>query len=357
MAVSTEKDMAVTYTKAVGIILMVLAHCSHFPLLYQIVYSFHMPLFFIMSGYCLKDKYFSSFNIFVWKKVKGLWLPYVKYGILFLLLHNVFCKFHIYGELCGQKIYGSGDFVEQLENILFHMFNTEPFPGGFWFLRALFFGSLIAFIVLKISCATNLNKRIAVNVVVGGALIAWTTINYQHKTFTLFYIGPTEFMAATFFTIGYSLAQMRIPRFSVWQSVLAFSILVLNSYYNLLGIQGPFYETQKIIPYTVTAVLGTWCVYSLPWSLLNERVKSFLEYVGNHTLAILTWHFLCFKLVSIIIVYIYKLPMVRIEETPTIGEYDNRGWFLLSTIVGICIPLLLTYSYEKICIRIKEIYR
>lgn len=33
----TQQNQAVTYTKAIGIILMVLAHCSHFPLLYQIV--------------------------------------------------------------------------------------------------------------------------------------------------------------------------------------------------------------------------------------------------------------------------------------------------------------------------------
>lgn len=53
-----QQNLTVTYTKATGIILMVLAHCSHFSLLYQIVYSFHMPLFFIMSGYCFKTKYF-----------------------------------------------------------------------------------------------------------------------------------------------------------------------------------------------------------------------------------------------------------------------------------------------------------
>ena len=47
----------ITYMKAVGIMLMVLAHCSNFWFIYYTVYMFHMPLFFIVSGYCFKEKY------------------------------------------------------------------------------------------------------------------------------------------------------------------------------------------------------------------------------------------------------------------------------------------------------------
>lgn len=47
----------ITYMKAVGIMLMVLAHYSNFLFIYYTVYMFHMPLFFIVSGYCFKEKY------------------------------------------------------------------------------------------------------------------------------------------------------------------------------------------------------------------------------------------------------------------------------------------------------------
>lgn len=348
-----QQNLTLTYTKAVGIILMVLAHCSHFILVYQIVYSFHMPLFFIVSGYCFKEKYLHEPYAFVWKRIKGLWWPYVKWGMLFLLFHNELYRLHIYDETCGQRLYDTGDFISQAESILIHMFNTEPFPGGFWFLRALFFGSLIAYIMLKVIyfISNQLKCDYRKVCVMGGgfSLMLWILVNYLHKTFTLFYISPTELMATTFFVCGHCLAQWKVPAFVTWQSILAFSLLVINSFYNLVGIGGPFYETQKIVPYTITAILGTWCVYSAPWSKMHKMLARFMEYAGNHTLTILTWHFLCFKIVSLWIIIVYDLPIERLAEIPTIGEYDNRGWFILSTIGGIGIPLLIRYLYDRAC--------
>lgn len=43
--------------KAIAILLMVLGHCASLndiPLIRSVIYSFHMPLFFIISGYFFK---------------------------------------------------------------------------------------------------------------------------------------------------------------------------------------------------------------------------------------------------------------------------------------------------------------
>ena len=51
-----QSDVRVTYSKAIGIILMVLGHCScSVPYVTQVIYMFHMPLFFsfwITSNSC-----------------------------------------------------------------------------------------------------------------------------------------------------------------------------------------------------------------------------------------------------------------------------------------------------------------
>lgn len=330
--------------KATGIMLMVLAHCSNFELLYRIVYSFHMPLFFIVSGYCFKEKYLHEPISFMWKRIKGLWWPYVKWGLFFLLLHNVFIKLNIYGERCNQHLYSRSEYLVQAENILFHMYNTEPFPGGFWFIRALFFGSLIACLIIKVGdmFAKLLGCDYKKICVLGGAfsLLLWVSFNYLHMTFTALYIGPTELMAASFFIVGHNLAIWNMPRFSPWLCILAFGIMAVNSFFSLIDPQGPFYDTHKIIPYTITAVMGTWCVYSLPWQQLKGRASRLMEYVGNHTLVILTWHFLCFKIVSIIIIAIYGLPIERLTEIPALHEYTNRGWFIIYFLVGMLFPIL-----------------
>ena len=44
--------------KAIAIILVIFAHCHYmieFPRLGNLIYSFHMPLFFIVSGFFLKE--------------------------------------------------------------------------------------------------------------------------------------------------------------------------------------------------------------------------------------------------------------------------------------------------------------
>lgn len=44
--------------KAVGIILVFMGHCSNvvsIPYLHNFIYSFHMPLFFVLAGWFIKE--------------------------------------------------------------------------------------------------------------------------------------------------------------------------------------------------------------------------------------------------------------------------------------------------------------
>lgn len=100
------KDSSVTIAKGIGIILMVLGHSigeygDYLTPVRSFIYMFHMPLFFALSGYCFKEKYLTDFKTFAWHKVKGLYFPFVKYGLLFLLLHNVFYHLNIYNGQYG----------------------------------------------------------------------------------------------------------------------------------------------------------------------------------------------------------------------------------------------------------------
>lgn len=89
------RDRSVSVTKGVAIILMVLVHArfSHYGDTY--VNMFHMPLFFFMSGYCFKEAYLNDFKNYAIKRIKGSYLPFIKWGLLFLLLHNVFYNINI----------------------------------------------------------------------------------------------------------------------------------------------------------------------------------------------------------------------------------------------------------------------
>lgn len=64
---------AITYLKALGIILMVIGHSGIEQHVKDFIYMFHMPLFFFASGFCFNDKNLSSPKLYVQNKLKSIW--------------------------------------------------------------------------------------------------------------------------------------------------------------------------------------------------------------------------------------------------------------------------------------------
>ena len=124
----------------------------------QYINMFHMPLFFFFSGYCFKVAYLDAPQKYAMKRIKGIYVPYVKYCILFLLLHNLFFNLNIYNEYYGyqgsvSRVYNYGDvslWVIKLLKITTAMIGEEQLLGGYWFLHTLFCSSFISFFIIYI---------------------------------------------------------------------------------------------------------------------------------------------------------------------------------------------------------------
>ena len=99
--------------KGIGIILVIIGH-SMFPM-HTLIDSFHMPLFFVLSGLTFSAK--STFRSFVAKKAKRILFPFAFWSILSYIL----------------GIYN----------------------GPLWFLYTLFCALLIAWLLVK-KCARNI---------------------------------------------------------------------------------------------------------------------------------------------------------------------------------------------------------
>lgn len=169
------------------------------------------------------------------------------------------------------------------------------------------------------------------------------------------YIGPVHLMAAMFFIVGHCLAIMKVPQFNTWQLIISFGFVVVNSFYSMMPPGGPFYDNYKLIPYMVTAIFGTWCIYSFPWHIIKGSMAKFMQYVGEHTLTILIWHLLSFKVISLMIVIVYGLCVQHLAEFPSIEEYSDKGWGVIYTATGVALPLLMIYSYESVKAGIKAV--
>lgn len=67
--------------KGIGILLVVWAHILITGWSHQIIYAFHMPLFFFISGMLFNKAKYSSFRQFITARAKRLLVPYLIYSI------------------------------------------------------------------------------------------------------------------------------------------------------------------------------------------------------------------------------------------------------------------------------------
>ena len=120
--------------KGIGILLMILGHSSPPSFLYNFIYTFHMPIFFIVSGYLFNKKLITDV---IQRNIRKILIPY-----FFTLLIITPISFYRYG-------------VDWFFTILFTKnvlpvcgFNWEGLTGPLWFLLA-FSNSLIIVSILR----------------------------------------------------------------------------------------------------------------------------------------------------------------------------------------------------------------
>ncbi len=126
--------------KGYGIILVVLGHCfNKGTILHNWIFSFHMPLFFLLSGYCFRLEKYTTVRELLKDKFSSLLVPYIKFwgiGFLFSLLIPAWRS-----EL-------------SLKGILIDIYCGYPSSVNLtstWFLVALFMSELVFYIIERIA--------------------------------------------------------------------------------------------------------------------------------------------------------------------------------------------------------------
>ena len=91
----------VDFLKGFAILCVVVGHIAAFnpkcDLLIDFVYSFHMPLFFFISGFLFHKKNIVNIQKSIISKVKSLIIPYLSISVLAVVLHGfsdflLFCQ-------------------------------------------------------------------------------------------------------------------------------------------------------------------------------------------------------------------------------------------------------------------------
>lgn len=131
--------------KGFAILLVLLGHNSFNDYVTYVIYFFHMPLFFFISGYLAKTPEVSIKQTFK-RKWGTLIYPYFVFGIIILLYNTVLDKL--------RGMFSVNKFFRRIAAILYGNFifeNNSDYIGTLWFLVCLFCTVLISEMIIKLN--------------------------------------------------------------------------------------------------------------------------------------------------------------------------------------------------------------
>lgn len=360
--------------KGIGIILVVLGHSgspfTHF------IYLFHMAIFFIASGFLFKSSYSDSFNSlkrFTFNKIKHLWVPYVIWGSMFVLLHNFFIRINVYTsnediiKFSNNKYSGITNFYNIFDIIAYIrktlIFNCqEQLAGAFWFFSALFFISVLySFIDFTIKLFSKKYYMIVQGVISLIFLSIGFMLSLKNVSFNIFAVVLSSYFlfysGQVLKNYNKYLIQNKLKGHIV-VFIVSFSLLLVLNHYGDIELG----KNQYINPLFLLAssYSGFLLLYSFSFFIKKVHIiKKLLVILSKNSRIIVVLHFLSMKIVSAIVVQCYRLPVFCIALFPNC--YGDRGlWWVLYTIAGVSIPVVLSVLFKKViqyyknCIKQKE---
>lgn len=359
--IKTRNNTNLSICKAIAIILMCAGHTEGPNLLMTFIYLFHMPVFFIAAGYFFDKKYLNDPWTFCVKRFKGLYVPFLKWSLFFLVFHNLFFKIGLMNEQYGNWAggvthpYTWHQFCQRLVHIIFSMGGYDEFlAGAFWFFRALLVASIM-FLVLYMLLNNRhrwLNHDTIPVVIIALTIgFAWFKVANNLTIVTLVQGGIRDCWGVMFFAMGvlYRRHEHRIREH--WALTLLYAALLVGG--AALGLQGMTLSVKlrTVATLPVTGAIGFLMVHSIAsWIDGHDNiVKRFLVYCGNNTLYIYVFHIISFKLVSALKIWWYGLDWGQIGCHMVIHENSTTDLFwVLYTIVGTAVPLLGITLYRHI---------
>jgi len=295
----TGRNATIDIARGIGIILVVLGHnwtvLQERGELFRVIYSFHLPLFFFLSGLFLKDS--GNLNRFALSRADALLKPY--FVVLLLLGIAEMLAPHVVPVASTTPLaYFSGVF-----------YGTAPTIAWtpLWFLPHLFVASLLAMALLHANRVLSTHRTwlwlvacAMLAIGIGAISSFWQTGTGE----TLRFMGQERlpglpwsldllFISTPFmlfgFLLGKPVAAMRFNPLAFAASALAFA--ALHSYPSeTMDLNLRVYGNPLVA--TLQAALGIYLVLSVS-SLLQRYVlvRRPLAYVGSASLFILLFHY------------------------------------------------------------------
>ena len=270
-------DMA----KGYGIIAVFIGHMVQNSLLGLFVYSFHLPLFFFLSGYLFNPN--DRFGAFIKKKCRGILLPYFTLGLVVVLCDA------LYPLLFSGRPFTFRQFLFCFEQDI-PPFLIQNRYATLWYLAVLFGVNIAMYLICRI-------KNMIIQAITVCLAFAGGMLYYTRGGAGIFWNIDVILPALIFFWAGYFTREKKIidSHLAVAKSkpTLMFLFLIINIIFNVLTlvISGEGLEMYRcsygIPPFTLlSAFAGIFFVIML--SLITSAAP--ITYIGKNSLIYFMWH-------------------------------------------------------------------
>lgn len=188
------RDVSIDMMKGIAIILMIYGHTTFFPIVGNWIYTFHMPLFFFISG-C-----FYTNNYKVTKDFKKLIIPYLIFvSLSFSVDMFLSCTGAIFNNLCVFDVLTDKLNIYS-ENLYLAISGYEKsfFYKTLWFLPILFIVKLMYYVLQHMLKGLYLNMTMIIFLMIS-SLLFYMNIDFPYFIDTVLLVIPYYHLGKLFY--------------------------------------------------------------------------------------------------------------------------------------------------------------
>lgn len=326
--------------KALAIYCMVLGHTGTSQQVSTIIHVFHMPVFFILSGYCFNENKNSHILAFIKKRFLTLIVPYFVFGIALFAFWDM-ALFVMHRQEEARSI------TNLMTSILWNNANASAFGVIQWFLPCLFFAEIIFIVLLKIS------KN---NILLSGGILLLSICGYLIPLaldIRLPWALDCALMASAFYGLGWitkkTLVLEKISglvkkrKIVCWFIIAVVAIAMIPSVFYNGAVNMRTVTYGNYFLYIVNAIVYSFLLILasmlLEQALGYNKICGLLEWVGRNTLVVLLLNSTCVR--------VYEVLCGRL-----LGRLNEMAVFFVNGMVAVIIIVacvLMSEFINKYC--------
>lgn len=344
-----QRDISIDIAKGISIIAIVLGHIGFMYPQYtllntkDLLYLWHVPVFFILAGCFLKDEQLINPIFFFKKKFTSLYLKLLYFYIPAILLHNILISLKWY-SLNDVSEYSLFDIVKQCILAIFFA-GREPILGALWFVYVLFM-ALIGLSVISYCLNKTIKNKVQFQwlrflLLLLFCIISTIASNKYGLTIRRF---SNVFIAMFLIYIGKLLFNTVRIKFDNGYIVIACLFILFELTCMLGGVSLNSNTYKDLLQPTFGGIVALYIILYIGKNITSSHLGKYLAFIGRESFYIMALHFVGFKLCSSLLEKINVGGVNLSDLTPNVES--NIFLLLLYSLFGVGIPLIFMQIFR-----------